>query len=304
MNVFVAGSHGMLASDLIALLTRAGETVSGGQRPEFDITDAVNVERSIGKARPDIVVNCAAYTAVDRAETDPEGAFAVNLNGAAHLARCCAKRSIPLIHLSTDFIFDGSAERPYREDDPPCPLNVYGESKLAGEEEVRERCPSHIIVRTSWLYGVHGKNFVKTILGLARGQDTVRIIDDQFGCPTWTADLARAIEAVLGAVRNLKGTPPWGTYHFCERGFTSWHGFAMAVIREARHYEAFRVRSVVPVSSAEFPLPALRPRWSVLDTGKIESVFGIHPRRWETALAEMLAELYLNGHTEKEAGAE
>ena len=303
MNVFVAGSRSMLGRDLTAILVLNGETVTEGKRPRFDITDAGNIERNISESSPDIVVNCAAYTTVDRAETDRGEAFAVNRDGAANIASCCAKRSIPLIHLSTDFVFDGAHERPYREDDTPRPLNVYGESKLAGEEEVRKRCPSHIIIRTSWLYGIHGNNFVKTIIGLARKHDTIRVVDDHFGCPTWTVDLAQAVETVIGAIRDRKDAEPWGTYHFCGKGFTSWHGFAVAVVEGARSYETLRVRSVVPVSSGEYPLVAARPRWSVLDTAKIESVMGIRPRPWQDALADMLKELYRTGDGQQEAGS-
>jgi len=295
MKVFVAGNKGMLAFDFVRSLEKDGMTVAGADLPELDITDRASVNTALDRERPDVVVNCAAYTAVDRAETDHELAMKVNGDGPGVLARACSQYNIPLIHISTDFIFDGSLRRPYNEDDTPNPLSVYGATKLAGEEAVRQECEHHIIVRTAWLYGVQGGNFVKTMLRLAREREEIRVVNDQTGCPTWSADLARTLSRISGAISSDSVQDYWGIYNYASSGQTTWHGFASTAIGEARRYEALRVERIVPITSAEFQSPVRRPAWSVLDTGKITSIFGIVPPPWQDSLQAMIGELYVSG---------
>ena len=213
------------------------------------------------------VINAAAYTAVDRAESGSEAAFAVNREGPAHLADRCRKRGIPLIHVSTDYVFDGEKGKPYVEEDPIAPLGVYGKSKAAGEAEVRQRLPEHIIVRTAWLVGVHGHNFVKNMLRLGRERETLKVVSDQQGCPTFAADLADAI-LVMAKQAEIRKLVPWGTYHYCGRGETTWHGFAEAIFEIAGQYEKFALKNLLPISTAEYPTPVKRPANSVLDCTK------------------------------------
>jgi dTDP-4-dehydrorhamnose reductase len=264
--------------------------------PEIDISDLASIDACLDCADIDLVVNAAAYTAVDRAESEPETVFAVNREGPAHLAKRCRKRGIPLIHVSTDYVFDGTKPGPYVEEDPVAPLGVYGESKAAGEAEVRKLLPEHIILRTAWLCGIHGHNFVKTMLRLGREKETLRVVADQSGCPTMAADLA---EAVLDVVRQVEKNQlvEWGTYHYCGLGKTTWHGFATAIFDIAGRYEKFSVKRVEPISTQDYPTPVRRPTNSVLDCTKIERYFAIRQRPWRESLAEMIEELYrLNAH--------
>lgn len=290
--VFIAGSRGMLALDLSAALTARGISVSGADLPELDITSDTSVAAAVGSQPYTALINCAAYTAVDKAETDRDAAFAVNGDGPGVLARACAERNLPLIHISTDFVFDGALDRPYREDDETYPLGVYGASKLKGELAVREVWDRHLIVRTAWLYGINGGNFPKTMLRLAREREELRVINDQTGSPTWTGDLAGALAEMVTHIAGGMAGDVWGTYHFCGSGMTTWHGFAEAVIEEVRHYEELAVKRIVPIPTEEYPTPAARPKWSVLDTGKITHAFGITPPTWRESLRQMIGELY------------
>jgi dTDP-4-dehydrorhamnose reductase len=288
----VIGSRGMLAGDLIPRMKGAGIETVGFDLPEHDITQLRETFLSLEAEHPDIVINCAAYTAVDRAESEHEAAFRVNRDGAAYLADACGRLRVPLVHISTDFVFSGDSVKPYREDDRAVPLNVYGRSKREGEEAIRARLTGHIIVRTAWLFGVHGDNFVKTILKLAHEREELRVVDDQTGCPTWTGDLAGALVSMLLFLGERPGATPWGTYHFCGAGWTTWYKFACAIVDEARRYERLSVRAITPVTSDQYPVPAKRPSWSVLDTGKIARVFGIKPLPWIEGMKAMLRELY------------
>jgi dTDP-4-dehydrorhamnose reductase len=238
--------------------------------------------------RPDLAINLAAYTAVDRAESEAEAAWAVNCTGAMHIAAGCADRGIPLVHLSTDYVFDGYKDGPYREDDPVNPLGVYGASKEAGERAVREALRRHIILRTSWVYGAFGQNFVKTMLRLGAERETLRVVADQHGCPTAAADIASALVALAQQV--AAGEERWGTYHFAGAGATTWHGFAEAIFDLALPYRGRRPR-VEPIATEQYPTPARRPRNSVLDCSKIADAFGIRPAPWRPALAAVIREL-------------
>jgi dTDP-4-dehydrorhamnose reductase len=292
MKVLVIGYQGMLAHELRPCLTHAGCTVVGRGRPDVDITQATSIRRTLADVQPDILINAAAYTSVEKAESEPDVVFAVNRDGAGHVAAACRDVGVPLIHVSTDYVFDGSASRPYGEEDRIAPLGMYGQSKWEGEEAVRSCHREHVIVRTAWLYGRHGQSFVKTMLRLAREREVLRVVDDQRGCPTWSRDLAKALATICQRIMQGGNLEPWGTYHFCGAGQTTWHGFAQAIFEEALAFEPLKVREVVPIPTTAYPTPAQRPAYSVLDCAKIQSVFGIMSRPWRESLHDYIQEFY------------
>jgi dTDP-4-dehydrorhamnose reductase len=259
--------------------------------PEIDIARAESIEEKLGPHHIDLVINAAAYTAVDQAESEPDLAFAVNRDGASNLAVFCSGKGIPLIHVSTDYVFDGSKSGAYTEDDPVSPVGIYSRSKADGEQAVRDHLEKHIIIRTAWLCGVHGQNFLKTMLRLGKERDHLRVVADQYGCPTFAADLAGAILDIADRLKT-EGEDRWGFYHFCGSGETTWHGFAEAIFELAGKYEKFKVETIEPITTAEYPTPAKRPANSVLDCTKIERHFGIRPRHWKGALEETIKALY------------
>jgi dTDP-4-dehydrorhamnose reductase len=292
MRVLVIGHQGMLAQELGPCLARVGFTIMSRGRPEVDITRTFSVRQALVDAQPDMLINASAYTAVDQAELEPDAALAVNRDGVARLAALCREVGIPLLHMSTDYVFDGSASRPYCEDDRVAPLGMYGRSKWEGEEAVRRCHPEHVIVRTAWLYGCHGQNFVKTMLRFAHEREQLRVVDDQYGCPTWSRDLAAALVTICQRIVQGRDRVPWGTYHFCGAGQTTWYDFARAIIEEAKAFESLRVQEVVPIPTTAYPTPAKRPTYSVLDCSKIQSAFHIKPRPWRESLHDCLQELY------------
>ena len=246
------------------------------------------------------MINAAAYTAVDQAESEQELAFSVNCKGPAYLAKACSKFRIPLIHVSTDYVFDGSKRTPYLETDPVSPVCVYGESKAAGEKAVRDALEAHIILRTSWLYSTHGNNFVKTILRLANEREELRVVADQYGCPTYAWDLAAAILHIADQM-GRRGKTQWGTYHYCGQGIITWHDFAVKICGLAKRYVPVRVKEIEAISTAEYYTPAKRPAYSVLDCSKIARCFGISIRPWQDSLEDML-ECMFGIRGEKQAG--
>ncbi|RME60788.1 dTDP-4-dehydrorhamnose reductase [Candidatus Parcubacteria bacterium] len=285
MRLLITGSSGQLGTELAR--QAGGHEVLAADYQQLDITDAGAVNRWVDEYRPDAVINAAAYTAVDRAEEDYEAAFAVNRDGAAHLARACARLGIPLVHVSTDYMFDGSKAGAYVEDDLPNPLGVYGASKLAGEEAVREACPQYLILRTSWVFSAHGHNFVKTMLRLGTEREELGVVTDQLGKPTAAAELARLILTVLPEAEGK-----WGTYHLAQPEATSWHGFAEAIFAEARKQGMdLRVQHVRPITTEEYPTPAERPKNSVLDCTKFETTFGRRIRPWKESMVEVIGKL-------------
>jgi len=286
-RLLVTGASGQLGRALVE--AAEGVALVALDRAALDVTDAGAVRRAVEAHAPDVVVNAAAYTAVDRAEAEPERAFAVNRDGAANLASACAAAGVPLLHVSTDYVFDGAKGTPYVEDDAPNPLGVYGRSKWEGEEAVRARLERHVIVRTAWVFGAHGHNFVRTILRLAAERETLRVVADQRGCPTAADDLARALLGVARAVIEVPGR--WGTYHYAGQPPTSWYGFAEAVVEEARMWRSLAVRDVVPIRTDEYPTAARRPAEVALDCARIEAAFGIAAAPWRPALARVVARL-------------
>ena len=284
MKVLITGAGGMTGSELVRQAADRGWDVVALSKSDLDVTDASAVEGVIGSERPDVIINAAAYTAVDAAETSAEAAMAVNAAGPRNIARAAKTNGAQLVHISTDYVFDGEASVPYLPDDRPSPINVYGESKLAGEMAIRDACAEHVIVRTSWVYSHEGKNFVRTMLRVAREKEEIRVVNDQHGCPTSSHDLA------LGLLRAAElMTRPYisGTYHFCNAGATTWFDFANAIF-ELRDCPSPRV---IPISTADFPTPAKRPRWSVLDTSSFQLGFGVEPRPWRDALKDTMEKL-------------
>ncbi|MFZ5897277.1 MAG: dTDP-4-dehydrorhamnose reductase [Myxococcota bacterium] len=285
--IWITGGRGMLATALAACLQRAGVGFVATDS-ELDVSDAGRVLAFARSERPSLIVNAAAYTRVDDAETHRDEAFRVNASGVQYLAEAARALGVRLLHYSTDYVFDGAGSSPYREDHPMAAVSVYGASKQRGEELANKVLPdSCVIVRTSWLFGENGANFVKTMVRLMQTQDEVRVVSDQQGRPTYTHDLAEVSLALCGAF----GDPPApaGTYHFANSGPTTWHGFAQG-IRDVCLELGMKlaVQRIVPVTTAEFPRPAPRPAYSVLDTHKIEAYLGGEARSWRDALRAYL----------------
>jgi dTDP-4-dehydrorhamnose reductase len=280
MRVLVTGSNGQLGSELVDLYTSRGDMVRGLDIPDIDITSQDSVARAFLEFPPDVVINCAAWTAVDAAEEQEAAALAVNGIGPDLLARACAATGAWMVQISTDYVFSGDATSPYAEDAPPNPQSAYGRTKLVGEEAVRDALPdAHYIVRTAWLYGHRGQNFVKTMLRLEKERETVDVVDDQVGQPTYARDLAAQIALLVDA------RPPAGTFHATNSGQVSWYEFTREIYR---HIGADPTR-VIPVTSEQFVRPAPRPAYSVLGHRKWEE-FGIPVMRpWQEAIADSLA---------------
>jgi dTDP-4-dehydrorhamnose reductase len=284
LNILQFGRSGQLGTELIAALSKDPDirtTVLG--REEADFTDPSVIEKAVLKAGSlDVVINAAAYTAVDRAEQEEALAYRVNAEAVGAMAQACATRGVPLIHISTDYVYDGAKSGPYVESDPTGPLNAYGRTKLAGENLIRDHLPAHVILRTSWVYSAWGRNFMTTMLRLGKERDDVRVVDDQYGAPTSARDLAEAIAAIA---RQIGGAAPsFGTYHYADAGEASWCDFAAEIFRQA----GLKARAV-PIPAAEYPTPSQRPANSRLDVAKISRIFGIHPPAWQTSLARVLA---------------
>ncbi len=285
MRILITGAGGQVGREL--LRHGRGHELLPLTRKELDITDPDAVRLAATGLHPDAVINAAAYTAVDRAETEPNRAFAVNRDGPANLARACARLQVPLIHISTDYVFDGTKGTPYLEEDPVNPICTYGKSKAAGEEKVKRLCPYHVILRTSWVFSSHGHNFVKTMLKLAREREELKVVDDQYGSPTSASAIAKAIYQILNRLKESLA----GTYHLTQPEPTTWYGLARAVVEEGKNHIPLRVRRILPISTREFSAPARRPANSVLDCGKARAAFGIHPVPWRESLEEVVREL-------------
>ena len=256
------------------------------ERGRLDIADRTAVEQLVRAEKPELIINGAAYTAVDKAESEPEQAFAVNATGAAHLAAAATLVGARLIHISTDFVFDGANSSPYHPADRTNPLSVYGASKRAGEQAVLEHCPAALILRTSWLYSSHGQNFVKTMLRLQAEREQLTVIADQVGTPTWAGSLAQALWAAA-ARPELHGL-----YHWSDGGVASWYDFAVAIQEEALGLGLLaRAIPIQPITTADYPLPARRPAYSVLDKSAAWRDFGVAATHWRVNLRKMLREL-------------
>jgi dTDP-4-dehydrorhamnose reductase len=283
-RIAIVGRHGQLARALAEAGEAAGLRIITAARPELDLARAETIAPVLTSIRPDAVVCAAAYTAVDKAESEPDLAYAVNATGAGAVAAAAAAMGVPVVHVSTDYVFPGDKPAPYVEDDPVGPLGVYGASKLAGERAVAAAGPDHVILRTAWVYSPFGTNFVKTMLRVAAVRDVVRVVADQRGCPTSALDLA---PAVLRVIENLLASPGErrlrGVFHLAGRGETSWAGFATAVFAASRR-RGGPWASVEDIITAEYPTAARRPARSCLDGRRIEAVHGVALGDWQAAL--------------------
>lgn len=298
MRILLFGANGQVGHELRRSLAPLGEVVATTRSGAFE--DGTTCERAdfdapaalpslIERIAPDIVVNAAAYTAVDKAESDRDAAFRANAEAPARIAEACAARATLMVHYSTDYVFDGSGARPYREDDATAPLGVYGASKLAGEDAIRASGAPHRIFRTAWVYAAHGRNFMRTMLRLAAERDELRVVADQRGTPTPAALIADITAAALA-----QPSVPSGLWHLTAAGETSWHGFAEAIVADAHARGLLpRVPRVVPIATADYPTPAKRPAYSVLDTARLRSDFGIDPPPWRREMEMILGALSL-----------
>jgi dTDP-4-dehydrorhamnose reductase len=289
-KILVIGRTGQVAYELGRAVWPAGFHVDFLDRGRLDLTRPAEARAIVIAARPDIVVDAAAYTAVDAAESDREMAFAVNRDGPAALADACCEIGAGLIHYSTDYVFDGTKTGAYVDDDPINPLSVYGASKAEGETAIRARLDRHVILRTSWVYSPVGRNFVKTMLRLGVERDKLGIVDDQVGSPTAAADIAAATVGICTELAAGRESG-FGTFHFCGGGVTSWHGFAQEIFAGAANRGLRTPHIVEPIATEAYPTPAPRPRNSALDCGKIARVYGIAAPPWQAALSACLDEL-------------
>ena len=282
MNILITGCNGQLGNEIQLLQAQyAQHTWLNTDVNELDITDKAAIERFVEANEIDGIVNCAAYTAVDKAESDPQLARKLNADAPAFLSEAVAKRGGWMVQVSTDYVFNGTKHTPYVETDEPCPNSVYGQTKLEGEQAVSKLCPNAMIIRTAWLYSEFGNNFVKTMIRLGREREQLGVIFDQVGTPTYAHDLATAIMTAID-----KGIKP-GVYHFSNEGVTSWYDFTKSIHRLA----GINTCQVSPLHTAEYPTPASRPAYSVLDKTKIKAAYGIEIPHWEESLAKCIAKL-------------
>ncbi|MBD2454939.1 dTDP-4-dehydrorhamnose reductase [Nostoc sp. FACHB-87] len=286
-SILLLGSNGQVGQELQKILTLQHKIIASA-RPEIDLTQPDSLRQIIRDIQPKIIINAAAYTAVDKAETEPELATAVNATAAEIIAQETKKLGSFLIHISTDYVFDGQQSQPYKETDATNPLNTYGKTKLAGEIAITQTTLHHIILRTAWVYGSFGKsNFVKTMLRLGKERPEIKVVTDQIGSPTWARDIAGVIAQIIPQL-----TPEIaGTYHYTNSGVISWYDFAVAILEEAQQLGfPLTVQNIVPIATAEYPTLARRPAYAVLACGKISQVLGTHPPYWRHSLRLMLKE--------------
>ncbi len=294
MRILLFGANGQVGHELrrslsplgeVVCTTRSGRLADGAPCETADFEAPASLPALVERLAPDVVVNAAAYTAVDRAEEEPEAAYRANADAPGEIASACARRGIRMVHYSTDYVFDGSGTRPYREDDPTAPLGVYGASKLAGEHAVRGSGAPHMVFRTAWVYAMHGRNFLRTMLRLAEERDELRVVADQVGTPTPAALIADVTAHALA-----HASAPSGLWHLTSAGQTSWHGFAEAIMQGAAARGLIaRLPRVVPIPTDAYPTPAKRPAYSCLDTTALEGQFAFPLPGWDAALSDVLA---------------
>ena len=299
-RILVTGRNGQVGFELQRRLARLGRVIAP-DREQLDLADPDSIRRMVRETKPDLIVNAAAYTAVDQAESEPELALAINGVAPGILAEEAKHLGAALIHYSTDYVFDGSKSAPYTEDDAPRPISAYGRSKLAGEQAIQAVDGPHLILRTSWVYGARGKNFLLTILRLAKERAELSIVDDQFGAPTWSRAIALATGGILEHLGY--GHPAFlqacaekrGIYHLSAGGQTSWHGFAAAILAKAASaqpgqsdYALARVPVLKAITTEQYPTPAQRPRNSVLSNAKLHQAFGLAMPGWESSLGDCM----------------
>lgn len=296
MKLLLFGGNGQIGSELrrslgplgeVVATTRRGTLEDGTACEQADFDAPASLPGLIERIAPDVVVNAAAHTAVDRAESEPDAVFRANAQAPKAIAEACARHGIRLVHYSTDYVFDGRGTRPYREDDPTAPASVYGASKLAGEDAIRASGAAHLILRTAWVYAAHGRNFLRTMLRLAGERDELRVVADQLGTPTPAALIADVTARVLAQPATHSGT-----WHLTATGATSWHGFAKAIMQGAHARGLIaRIPRALPITTDDYPTPAARPAYSVLDCSALQRDFGIALPDWQDGLSRTLDEL-------------
>ena len=287
MKVLITGSNGQIGYCLVQQLHQQNIPFLALDRNKLDITVQPAVLQTVSDYCPDIIINAAAYTAVDKAESESELAFAINQNGAAYLAEAAQQVGAAMLHISTDYVFDGQAIQPYAETDTTAPQGVYGQSKLAGEQAVLSICPRSIILRTAWVFGEHGHNFVKTMLRLGHERNSLGIVDDQYGAPTYAGDIAAALLHIAHHITQNKPTQ-YGIYHFSGSPYVSWYQFAEVIFQQAQQQGILNtIPHLKAITSADYPTPAKRPTQSCLQLDKIQQVFGIPPSDWQKALNQL-----------------
>ena len=287
MKVLVTGSNGQVGYCLVQQLRQQNADFLALDRDQLDITQRQAVWQTVSDYRPDVIINAAAHTAVDKAESEAEQAFAINRDGAAYLAEAAQQIGAAMLHISTDYVFDGQATQPYTETDATAPQGVYGQSKLAGEQAVLAACSRSIILRTAWVFGEHGHNFVKTMLRLGRERDSLGIVSDQHGAPTYAGDIAAALLHIAHHITQGKPTE-YGIYHFSGKPYVSWYQFAEAIFQQAQQQGILaNTPQLLAIATPDYPTPAKRPANSCLQVDKIQQVFGISPSDWQQALTQL-----------------
>lgn len=290
MRVLVTGAHGQVGHELLQR-TPLGFTVFGYGSQELDIGNAEQINAVFDAVKPELVINAAAYTAVDKAESDADRAYAVNSVGVGFLATAAESLGIPLLHISTDYVFSGEGDKPYTPDDATSPTGVYGLSKLTGEKTLQAQCSRHLVLRTSWVFGAHGNNFVKTMLRLGSDRDTLSVVADQYGGPTSAGSIADTLWA-LALIFKQEGRLGWGVYHYSGVPACNWHDFANEIFAQAVSLGLLeKSPEVKAISTADYPTQAKRPAWSVLDCDKLADVHGLQPQSWVQELQAVLQQI-------------
>ncbi|WP_067216966.1 dTDP-4-dehydrorhamnose reductase [Marinomonas gallaica] len=290
MRILLTGKNGQLGRCFQDVCTSSKHELIGYGSDELDISQTGQVLSVVAEAKPDIIVNAAAYTAVDKAEDESDKAYAVNELGVKNLAQAAQRLGIPVIHVSTDYVFDGYSVEPYKPSDPTAPQGVYGASKLAGEKRLAQICTQYIVLRTAWVFSEYGNNFVKTMIRLANQRDSLSVVADQYGCPTYAGDLAQAILQLCDQYQQT-GELAWGTHHYCGDLPTSWHGFARTIFAKAEQVGLIQSKpQLTAISSAQYPTPAKRPEYSVLECSSLEEI-GVTPCLWHEVLSDCLNKL-------------
>jgi dTDP-4-dehydrorhamnose reductase len=289
MKVLLTGSKGQLGQEVEKLGMNAGLDIIPMDLPEIDITDSEMLTQIFSDLKPSIVINAAAYTAVDLAETQKDICYAVNSAGPANLTQLCDKYNARLIHISTDYVFDGKGNTPYQEDDPVSPVNVYGHSKAEGESAVIAGSGKHLVLRTSWLYGRYGKNFVKTMLRMGQEKKVIKVVNDQYGCPTCAYDLAKVI--IIIAQQLESKSDKWGIYQYCGNGITTWYDFAVSIFQFAGEIGFNKIPVITSIPTSQFPTAAKRPLYTALDCSKTKSSFGVEIYPWRQSLKKTIQQI-------------
>lgn len=293
MKLLILGSNGQVGHCLVEQAEARGIDYTATNSSQLDIIDYLKVRQTVESVEPSVVINATAYTNVEKAEDEPEKAFQVNSDSVANLARICSQKNIPLVHISTDYVFDGTKDGYYQETDSVNPINAYGKSKLAGEIAVADNTDKYVILRTSWVFGRHGKNFVKTMLNLFKSRDELTIVSDQVGGPTYAGDIASAILRIVEVLDNTPNFSEWGIFNFSGKDDVSWYKFAQCIYDSSRKKQLItKDVSIRPIQASMFKTKATRPQNSKLDLSRIESVFNISASDWKSEIENNI-EYYL-----------